>query len=356
MRACRAGLAALWAVSLLCWAASGAQGRQIAEPEPAGAAALDAPLFGTAGGDAEDHAAQPRLFKQELPVEAREGATEQKEGEGEDKTIAQVRWWGPQSVQHRAWSAMGRAMGLQLPGATATGAARTPRCLFESMGTLPWPGHLPQMLDEKLKEEFKKEEEQKEGAGKQFNETVASSEVGGGEEGGPGAASQKQVASLWHPAMCGCGCTAAALLPVCGMTFDPSRCCACPLALCSMPPTPQLPSHRLNRRVAHTCRAPKKLWSSSAAAKRRAPTPHPLQQQRQQQEGTQPLAAHTLTPRTALQRQQVPEPQAGQQAAAGAAMVMQQLRMPPMKPPRWQLRRRPRSRLSMTSRRSWRSR
>lgn len=34
------------------------------------------------------------------------------------------------------------------------------------------------MLDEKLKEEFKKEEEKKEGAGKQFNETVASSEVG----------------------------------------------------------------------------------------------------------------------------------------------------------------------------------
>lgn len=34
------------------------------------------------------------------------------------------------------------------------------------------------MLDEKLKEEFKGEEEKKEGAGKQFNETVASSEVG----------------------------------------------------------------------------------------------------------------------------------------------------------------------------------
>lgn len=193
MRACRAGLAALWAVSLLCWAASGAQGRQIAEPEPAGAAALDTLVFGSAGGDEGDHAAQPRLFKQELPAEAREGAAEQKEGEGEDKTIAQVGWWGSQSVQHRAGSAVDRAMGLQLP---ASGGRRAPpaapRCLFE-WAPWPWPGPLPQMLDEKLKEEFKKEEEQKEGAGKQFNETVASSEVG------VGPRSWKQPArSRWH--------------------------------------------------------------------------------------------------------------------------------------------------------------
>lgn len=39
----------------------------------------------------------------------------------------------------------------------------------------PFP--LLQMLEDVLDEEFKKEGEQKEGVGKQFNETVASSEV-----------------------------------------------------------------------------------------------------------------------------------------------------------------------------------
>ena len=55
------------------------------------------------------------------------------------------------------------------------------------------------MLDEKLKEEFKKEEEKKGGAGKQFNETVASSEVGAGPRSWSNPAAEGQIG-------CRCGC------------------------------------------------------------------------------------------------------------------------------------------------------
>lgn len=141
MRAPRAGLAALCAIWLLCWAVSGVQSRQIAEPEPAGAAALGALVFGSAGGAEPDHEAQPRLFKQEVPAEGQQAAGEQKEAAGEDKTIAQVRPCMPQYVQHPTWSALQPAMRLPGPGrGSRRGRPLLPRCPFEPTAL---PGRCP---------------------------------------------------------------------------------------------------------------------------------------------------------------------------------------------------------------------
>lgn len=131
MRASRAGLAALGPLLLLCWALASAQGRQIVEPEPAGAAARGALLFGSTAGNETDHAAQPRLLQQEVPAEGQQAAGEQQEGDGEDKTIAQVRWCWSQARQHPTQGVLGPAGGcLYLPGAAAA-ASRCPLNRFE---------------------------------------------------------------------------------------------------------------------------------------------------------------------------------------------------------------------------------
>ena len=92
MRVPWAALAALSAL-LLCLAAGSAEGRHIGDPQPAGAGGLSALVFGGAG---PDHGGQPHLMKQEVPPQGQQAAGEEKRGEGEDKTIAQVRlpWAG----------------------------------------------------------------------------------------------------------------------------------------------------------------------------------------------------------------------------------------------------------------------
>lgn len=62
-----------------------------------------------------------------------------------------------------------------LPSLGANPLARTHTMCNRCPLANPFP--LLQMLEDVLDEEFKKEGEQKEGVGKQFNETVASSEV-----------------------------------------------------------------------------------------------------------------------------------------------------------------------------------